>query len=211
MAAPFGDTAVPAKYQAAVLAASVRYGVPPSFLAAQISAESGFNPNAVSPDGAIGIAQFLPSTAHSVGLDPHDPIASINAMAKLMAYYKGKFGSWEKALYAYHDGPGNVNTPGPAGQSYAREILGKAGQALTGAGSGDTPDPGVGVAPVGVSLDPFKPLETLLDRFKDPERWKRFGLYLGGTLLVVGGGVMLVGKDALGSVNDVATAVGKVK
>lgn len=209
MAAPFGDTAVPAKYQAAVIAAAVRYGVPPAFLAAQIDAESGFNPNAVSPDGAIGIAQFMPGTAKSVGLNPHDPIASINAMAKLMAHYRSQFGSWEKALYAYHDGPGAVNTPGPAGLSYARGILGKVGEALSGGSSG--PSSGTATTPVGGSLDPFKSVESLFGTFTDASKWKRFGLYLGGAVLVVGGVALLVGKEAVGAVDSVVDTVGKVK
>lgn len=51
----------------------------------QIWQESRFNPNAVSSAGAIGIAQFLPSTAASLGIDPHDPAQSLDAAARLDA------------------------------------------------------------------------------------------------------------------------------
>src|SRR4051795_6403891 len=51
----------------------------------QLYAESGFNPIAVSPAGAQGIAQFMPGTARAYGLaDPYDATAAIGAQAHLM-------------------------------------------------------------------------------------------------------------------------------
>lgn len=199
MAAPFGDTAVPVKYQPAVLAAATRYGVSPAFLAAQINAESGFNPTAVSPSGAIGIAQFMPGTAKSVGVDPHDPIASINAMAKLMAHYKSQFGTWEKALYAYHDGPGAVNSPGPAGIKYAKGILDKVGGALS-----DTGSEGSSTTPAGLLSDPFTSVEKLGAAFTDSAKWKRVGLYAAGFLLLAIGVFFFVGSSKLLDVGKLA-------
>jgi soluble lytic murein transglycosylase-like protein len=177
----FGTTQVPSKYQAQVIAAAARYGVPPAFLAAQIDAESGFNPNAVSPDGAIGIAQFMPATAKSVGLNPHDANASIMAMAKLMAYYKKEYGSWEKALYAYHGGPGVVNDPGPASLAYAKKVLGNAGD-LTADVVGGITD----------AVNPFKNVEKLLGQLRDREAWIRVGYWGAGFFLVVLGIVFLL-------------------
>jgi hypothetical protein len=200
MAAPFGDTAVPTKYRAAVLGAAVQYGVPPSFLAAQIDAESGFRADAVSPDGAIGIAQFMPGTAKSVNLNPYDPTASIYAMAKLMAYYKKQYGSWEKALYAYHDGEGKVNTPGPAGIAYAKEILGKVGTALPDTGEGET------ITPV---VSPSSLLD-LAAKFKDPGHWRRVGLFAAGFLLLALGAFFLIGSKAVPIANKVMDVKGKV-
>ena len=70
-------------------------------------AESNFNPNAVSPAGAQGIAQFMPATAAAYGLrDPFDPVAAIDAQARLMGELLGQFGSVELALAAYNAGPG---------------------------------------------------------------------------------------------------------
>jgi soluble lytic murein transglycosylase-like protein len=46
----------------------------------QIWQESKYNPDAVSSAQAIGIAQFLPETAASLGIDPHDPAASIRTI-----------------------------------------------------------------------------------------------------------------------------------
>jgi Transglycosylase SLT domain/D-alanyl-D-alanine carboxypeptidase/Putative Flp pilus-assembly TadE/G-like len=100
---------VPARFHAPLLAAAARWRVPAALLAAQLMAESGFNPLAVSPAGAQGIAQFMPSTAASYGLDdPFDPVAAIDAQAHLMSDLLRQFGSPELALAAYNAGPGAV-------------------------------------------------------------------------------------------------------
>lgn len=102
------------------------YGVP--FLPAQIGAESGYNPNAVSPAGAIGAAQIMPGTAAAWGVDPHDPFASIRAAAKHMHEYLKQFGSPEAALTAYNAGPGAVGKPLPAEtKAYIQKVLGHGG------------------------------------------------------------------------------------
>ena len=64
---------VPAAYQRPIARAASRWNVSATLLAAQLYAESGFNPFAVSPAGARGIAQFMPGTARAYGLrDPFD-------------------------------------------------------------------------------------------------------------------------------------------
>jgi hypothetical protein len=194
MGGVFGNTTVPAQYQPQVLASAARWGVPPAFLAAQLNTESGFNPNAVSPDGAIGLAQFMPSTARSVGLNPRDPNASIDAMAKLMSSYKKTYGSWEKALYAYHGGPGIVDKPGPASRSYAEKILG----IVDGKGLGwDIPGFDLPDALTPDLSSPFKATEKVFDRLDDPDFWKRIGMGLGGALAVAGGIAFIIVKGAI--------------
>jgi soluble lytic murein transglycosylase-like protein len=70
-----------------------------------INAESSFNPKALSPAGAEGIAQFLPSTAAALGVNPWDPVASLRAAARLMAGYVSRYaGDYSKALAAYNAG-----------------------------------------------------------------------------------------------------------
>lgn len=64
------------------------YGIDPTDFVRQIAAESSFNPNAKSPAGAEGIAQFMPSMAQSFGINPFDPKASLAASAQLMGYYE---------------------------------------------------------------------------------------------------------------------------
>ncbi len=104
---------VPARYAHAIARAAQRHNVQGDLLAAQLQAESGFNPNAVSPAGAQGIAQFMPATAVSVGLrDPFDPNQAINAQAKLMSGLIRRFGSVALALAAYNAGPGAVQRYG---------------------------------------------------------------------------------------------------
>jgi hypothetical protein len=100
---------VPTRFRPPLLAAATRWGVPAALLAAQLMAESGFDPFAVSPAGATGIAQFMPSTAASYGLDDSfDPVAAIDAQAHLMSDLLRQFGSPELALAAYNAGPGAV-------------------------------------------------------------------------------------------------------
>ena len=121
---------VPARFRAPLLAAAARHDVSAALLAAQLMAESNFNPNAVSPAGAQGIAQFMPATAAAYGLrDPFDPVAAIAAQARLMSGLLAQFGgSVELALAAYNAGPGAVSAcdcipPYPETQAYVARIL----------------------------------------------------------------------------------------
>jgi soluble lytic murein transglycosylase-like protein len=91
-------------------------------------AESGFNPRAVSPAGARGIAQFVPGTAASYGLrDPFDPVASIDAQAHLISDLLRQFRSIPLALAAYNAGPGAVGAcrciPYAETRAYVARIL----------------------------------------------------------------------------------------
>ena len=73
---------VPPRFHDPIAKAALRWNVPMNLLAAQLDAESGWNPYAISPAGAQGIAQFMPGTARSYGLDdPFDPDAAIDAQA----------------------------------------------------------------------------------------------------------------------------------
>lgn len=78
--------------------------------AAQVRQESGFKPNAVSPVGARGIAQFMPATwsQWAQGQDPFDPEAGILAQHRYMAYLEGRTQDWAAALGAYNAGLGTV-------------------------------------------------------------------------------------------------------
>jgi hypothetical protein len=63
-------------------AAAQAYALPPAFLARLIWTESRFDPDAISPMGAEGIAQFMPSTAKVWGLEnPFEPMTAITASA----------------------------------------------------------------------------------------------------------------------------------
>ena len=130
---------VPAPFAPLIIRAAQRWSVSAQLLAAQLYAESNFNPFARSPAGAQGIAQFMPGTAAAMGLsDPFDPDAAINAQARLMRDLLGRFGSVPLALAAYNAGPGAVAgcgciPPYPETRAYVARILGLLG------GAGDPP------------------------------------------------------------------------
>ena len=121
---------VPARFAPLIIRAAQRWSVSAHLLAAQLYAESGFNPFARSTAGAQGIAQFMPGTAEAMGLlDPFDPDAAINAQAQLMRDLLGRFGSVPLALAAYNAGPGAVAAcgcipPFPETREYVTKILG---------------------------------------------------------------------------------------
>jgi hypothetical protein len=81
-------------------------GLPVNFFTRLIWRESSFRPGAVSPAGAMGVAQFMPGTASERGLaDPFDPAAAIPASAKLLAELSARFGNLGLAAAAYNAGP----------------------------------------------------------------------------------------------------------
>lgn len=83
-------------------------GISPIYFVRQINLESGFNPNAVSPSGAEGIAQFEPGTAAGLGIDPFNPTQALKAAAQMMARYSNQYGGYAKALAAYNAGPASL-------------------------------------------------------------------------------------------------------
>jgi soluble lytic murein transglycosylase-like protein len=135
---------VPKQYAPLLTRAAQRWNVSATLLAAQLYAESSFNPFARSPAGAQGIAQFMPGTAHAIGLDdPFDPAQAIDAQAHLMRDLLRQFGSVPLALAAYNAGPGAVSACGcipniPETQGYVTRILGL----MSGAGEPLTPGDG---------------------------------------------------------------------
>ena len=96
-------------YQCIAMQDANSAGIPTAKFVTQIGIESGFNPSAISRAGAIGIAQIMPSTASDWGVDPHDPIASLQAAAQHMAIYQREYGSYDKALGCYNAGCGRVD------------------------------------------------------------------------------------------------------
>jgi len=120
---------VPDRFRAPISRAALRWNVSAALLAAQLLAESNFDPYAGSPAGAQGIAQFMPATAASYGLrDPYDPVEAIDAQAHLMSDLLRQFGDPTLALAAYNAGPGAVEPcqcipDYPETQAYVSRIL----------------------------------------------------------------------------------------
>jgi hypothetical protein len=121
---------VPARFAAPINHAAQRWSVSAALLAAQLYAESNFNPFAVSSAGAQGIAQFMPGTGRSYGLtNPFDAAAAIDAQAHLMRDLLRRFASVPLALAAYNAGSGAVARcgcipPYPETRGYVARILG---------------------------------------------------------------------------------------
>jgi Transglycosylase SLT domain/D-alanyl-D-alanine carboxypeptidase len=127
---------VPARFHDPIARAALRWNVPMNVLAAQLYAESGFNPFARSPAGAEGIAQFMPGTAGAYGLrNPFDAVAAIDAQAHLMSDLLKQFdGKVALALAGYNAGAGAVEQyggvpPYAETRAYVSKILGLLGGA----------------------------------------------------------------------------------
>jgi hypothetical protein len=121
---------VPARFAPLLRTAAQRWNVSAKLLAAQLYAESSFNPFAISDARAQGIAQFMPATARALGLeDSFDPRQAIDAQAHLMRDLLRQFGSVPLALAAYNAGPAAVSRcgcipPYPETRGYVARILG---------------------------------------------------------------------------------------
>lgn len=196
---PFGATNVPTKYQGYILAAAARWNISPAILAAQLNAESGFNERAVSSAGAQGIAQFLPATARSLGVDPWNPQSAIDGMAKYDAQNLAKFKSVDLMLAAYNAGPGAVSQhdgvpPYAETQNYVKKILAAAGSKLT----ADVP-----AALTGHDDDDFAALTGLVERVQSVDFWKRNGIGALGVAVAIVGGYFLMEKQGFSVVRKV--------
>jgi len=89
--------------------AAESHDVPAELLDAQAEQESKYDPKAVSKKGAQGLMQFMPATAHAMGVvDPENPEESADRGAELMASLKKRFGTWDKALAGYNTSPDHV-------------------------------------------------------------------------------------------------------
>lgn len=103
----FDYDAVQAQFEKSAAA----HGVPADLLRAQVKQESHFNPRIGSSAGAYGFSQFIAGTAKHYGLtDRSDPIASIEAQAKMMGEKIRQYdGRLDLALAAYNGGDGGAN------------------------------------------------------------------------------------------------------
>jgi soluble lytic murein transglycosylase-like protein len=120
--------------------ASVTHGIDYELLQAMIATESGFNPQAVSPKGAIGLMQLIPPTAARYGVKDDkyslaeekltDPEINIRAGSRYLNYLIKLFpGQIELAIAAYNAGEGAVKRAGnkipdyPETQNYVKTVM----------------------------------------------------------------------------------------
>jgi soluble lytic murein transglycosylase-like protein len=109
--------------------AARQHGVPEDLFLRLVQQESGWNPNARSHKGALGLAQLMPQTARALGVDPYDVGQNLEGGARYLATQYRKFGNWPLALAAYNAGPGAVERfggipPYRETQNYVRIIWG---------------------------------------------------------------------------------------
>lgn len=131
-----GETApaVPAsyeRYREEIAQVATQEGVPASLLGALVWSESGFDPSAVSPAGARGLAQLMPSTAEGLGVDIDDPADNLRGGARYLRAMLDRFGRTDLALAAYNAGPNAVARAGgippyQETQTYVTRVLTRA-------------------------------------------------------------------------------------
>jgi soluble lytic murein transglycosylase-like protein len=104
---------VPPQFEALLKQAAAAANISPVPLSALVWQESRWNPQAVSPKGAMGLAQLMPATARDLGVNPADPAQNLQGGARYLRYLLDQFGGdVEKALAAYNAGPGRVQRAG---------------------------------------------------------------------------------------------------
>jgi len=108
-----GPPPVPAQFATALTQAAALANVSPTLLSALVWQESRWNPQALSPKGAMGLAQLMPGTARDLGVNPADPVQNLTGGARYLRQLLDQFdGNVEKALAAYNAGPGRVRSAG---------------------------------------------------------------------------------------------------
>lgn len=110
---------------------AIEQGVSPRLAVAMQSAESNFNPNALSPKGARGPMQLMPETANDLGVDINDPYDNIDGGVKYMSQLSDKYDGNEALIAAgYNAGPGAVAKyggvpPYAETQNYVAKVTGQ--------------------------------------------------------------------------------------
>lgn len=90
-----------------------KHGVEADLVKALVKAESGFNPRALSPKGAMGLTQLMPDTAKALGIaDPLDASQNLDGGVRYLKQQIETFGDVSLALAAYNAGPAAVRRYG---------------------------------------------------------------------------------------------------
>jgi soluble lytic murein transglycosylase-like protein len=124
------------RYEPLIREHATRQGLRPELVRAVIQVESGFDPRALSPKGAMGLMQLMPGTAEELGVnDPWDPGENIRGGTTYLRRLLDHFDGDERlALAAYNAGPGAVTRYGGTPpyretREYVRKVGAAAGRA----------------------------------------------------------------------------------
>lgn len=107
------------------------YQVDPVLIGLILEQESGYDPFALSPAGAMGLMQLMPDTAWMLGVeDPWNPAENIEGGVRYFAQQMDRFGRIDYALAAYNAGPSAVEKwggvpPYPETLDYVNTIMGR--------------------------------------------------------------------------------------
>ncbi|MEP2784181.1 MAG: lytic transglycosylase domain-containing protein [Pseudoruegeria sp.] len=117
------------EYTKLARAAARKHSVPEDLFLRLIQQESGWNANAESHKGALGLAQLMPATARHLKVDPKVPKQNLEGGARYLRIQYNRFGSWRLALAAYNAGPQAVLKyggipPYRETRNYVKKILG---------------------------------------------------------------------------------------
>jgi soluble lytic murein transglycosylase-like protein len=108
-ARPEGTRSAPSPWSETAHREASRRRLDPMLVRAVIQVESGENPSARSPKGAMGLMQLMPGTAQALGVqDPYEPNANIRGGVQYLSEMLERFGRVDLALAAYNAGPGAV-------------------------------------------------------------------------------------------------------
>jgi soluble lytic murein transglycosylase-like protein len=120
--------AIPASINDIVEKSAQANGVDPLLVHSVIQVESGYNRYAMSPKGAEGLMQLMPSTARMLGVgNSFDEAQNIEAGVKYLKYLQGLYKDDRLALAAYNAGPASVDRfqripPYPETQAYVERV-----------------------------------------------------------------------------------------
>jgi soluble lytic murein transglycosylase-like protein len=99
--------------RAMIQTAARKHNVPVAFVRSIMAAESNFDPQAISPKGAVGLMQLMPETAREYGADPAIPEQNIDAGTRYLGTLLKRYGKYRdglrRAIAAYNAGPAAVD------------------------------------------------------------------------------------------------------
>ena len=186
-------------YRAEAAKIAQKYGIDPNIFVRQIQQESGFNPEAKSPAGALGLAQLMPGTALDMGVMRIDPMQNLEGGAKYMRMLLDRYnGDYPKALAAYNAGMGNVDKyggipPFKETQNYVSAIFGTQ--------SGNTQQGGPAVDQY--AQQPQQ--KGILSYLTDPEKRAKLGLVLSSLASTPNAGVQQMLTNKIAGFEDART------